>query len=316
MPDSALEASYRHCRRITRAAARNFYYAIHLLPGPKRDALCALYAFMRRADDISDSPGDLEARMAQMRAWRAALDRAIAGDTSGDPALAAFRHTLARFSIPPRYLHDLVSGTEMDLSISEYATFAALREYCYRVAGTVGLCCIHVFGFSAPRAPQLAEELGIAFQLTNILRDVVADAAMGRVYLPREDLERFGVARSDLGSTSPPRRELLALVRFEVERAWKFYESGWRLLPLVEPDARPALGALVKIYSGILSKIEERNYNVFSAGAVKLSAAAKTGVMLRAWLGDWNPDDELRRIEKRAGGGRGPGGTFLGAGAG
>lgn len=306
MPDAAAAAaSYLHCRRITRAAARNFYYAIFLLPHPKRDALCALYAFMRHADDISDTPGDISVKLAQMAEWRAALDRALGGDFQGNPVWTALADTVERFQIPKRYLHDLISGTEMDLSITRYPTFAALREYCYRVAGTVGLCCIHVFGFKDAHAPELAEKLGIAFQLTNILRDVAADAAMGRVYLPLEDLQKFGVSHHEFEAGRAPRAEVLALMRFEIERAWSFYDEGWRLLSLVECDSRPALTALVEIYSGILEKIEARGGDVFSLGKVRLSAWEKTFIMLRAWARSWIPghDSEAHHRHRRRSGG-------------
>ena len=185
--------SYAECRRVAREAASNFYYAFFMLPQAKRDALCALYAFMRLVDDVSDTVGGAADKQRGLARWRAALDAAVAGDVSAHPILPAFADTIERFHIPPRYFHDLISGAEMDLTVGDYATFERLREYCYRVAGTVGLTCLHVFGFDDPHAPDLAEKLGIAFQLTNILRDVPKDYEMGRVYLPQEDLARFGV---------------------------------------------------------------------------------------------------------------------------
>ncbi len=311
MSDAALAQSYAYCRRITRAAARNFYFAIFLLPRPKRDALCALYAFMRHADDISDTPGESSAKLERMAAWRATLDRSLAGEYAGNLALRAFRDAVTRYSIPPRYLHDLISGTEMDLSIASYATFEMLREYCYRVAGTVGLCCTHVFGFTDPRALELAEKLGIAFQLTNILRDIRADYEMGRVYLPDEDLRRFGCHVADLsGPVTPPVRELLA---FEASRAWQFFDEGGELLQLIDEDSRPALWALARIYSGILEEIEARGYDVFAAEKVRLSTAYKVWVMLRARLGWWNSEHGFQERNHRR---RGSRGTLLGRGAG
>ena len=311
MPDASLAESYSYCRRITRAAARNFYFAIFLLPRHKRDALCALYAFMRHADDISDTPGEAAAKLERMATWRATLDRALAGEYSGNPAMPAFHDAVSRYKIPPRHLHDLISGTEMDLSIASYATFESLHQYCYRVAGTVGLCCTHVFGFRDPRALELAEKLGIAFQLTNILRDVRADLEMNRVYLPQEDLQRFGCRAEDLrGPVTPPLRELLA---FEAERAWQLYEEGGELLRLIDKDSRPALWALARIYSGILAEIEARGYDVFGPEKVRLSTAYKVWVMLRARLGWWSSEHGFQERDHHR---RGSRGTLLGRRAG
>jgi len=315
-------ASYSECRRVARAAASNFYYAFFLLPRPKRDALCALYAFMRRVDDVSDTPGGLAEKQCGLAQWRAAFDEALAGEgialhreaaRAGDAqrVLPALADTVRRYSIPPRYFHDLISGAEMDLSIASYTTFDRLREYCYRVAGTVGLTCIQVFGFRDSRAPDLAEKLGIAFQLTNILRDVPRDFQMGRVYLPQEELERFDCRREDLGGgrLTPALAELL---RFTAERAWRFYEEGAELLGLVDADSRPALWALVRTYSGLLREIEARGCDVFSS-RVRLSAAAKAEILIRARLGGWS---ETNALEQRDRDRRRAGGTLLGRRAG
>jgi phytoene synthase len=305
-------ASYAECWRIARAAASNFYYAFYLLPPPKRDALCALYAFMRLVDDVSDTAGDLDEKRHALARWRSAVDAALAGDTAAHPVLPAFRDTVARYAIPSRYFHDLISGAEMDLSVASYATFDRLREYCYRVAGTVGLTCVYVFGFRDPRAPDLAEKLGIAFQLTNILRDLSRDFQMGRVYLPQEDWERFGCRPDDLAgreTKGAPRGQegvppaLVELLEFESERAWRFYEEGAALVDLVSPDSRAALWALVRTYSGLLRKIEARGYDVFSA-RLRLSTMEKTGILLRARLGWWsekNALEERDRDRRRAG---------------
>src|SRR5579862_1804001 len=235
--------SYSECRRVARESASNFYYAFFMLPQAKRDALCALYAFMRLVDDVSDTVGSAADKQRGLARWRAALDAAAAGDVSSHPILPAFADTMARFQIPPRYFHDLISGAEMDLTVGEYPTFDRLREYCYRVAGTVGLTCLHVFGFDDPHAPDLAEKLGIAFQLTNILRDVRGDYEMGRVYLPLEDLAQFGVRREALGR-GPVGPEMRGLLEFQTARAWSCYREGVQLIPLVDADARAALWAL------------------------------------------------------------------------
>ncbi len=296
---NCIAASYDECRTVARNSASNFYYAFYLLPEPKRRALCALYAYMRLVDDVSDSPdaaggtASLAAKQRGLARWRALTDAAYAGDVSGHAILPAFADTCSRFSIPARYFHDLISGAEMDLTVSSYATFDRLREYCYRVAGTVGLTCIHVFGFKDQRAPDVAERLGIAFQLTNILRDLRGDLEMGRVYLPQEDLQQFGVREADLAGPLAP--AVAGLLEFEADRAWTYYEEGAEIVGLVERDSRGALWALARTYSGLLARIESRGYDVFTA-RVRLSAAEKFGILVRAQLGAWS---EAHVLEKR-----------------
>ena len=299
MPDNAaLSASHDHCRRIARAAARNFYYGFMLLPAAKRDALCALYAFMRGVDDISDEPGTVEDKRRRLSERRAEMDQGVTGAGHNDPVWPALRHAVSTYEIPPRYLHDLISGAEMDLTISSYQTFDALREYCYRVAGTVGLCCLYVFGFSDPHAPELAEKLGIAFQLTNILRDLPRDFAMGRVYLPREDFARFECNPEQLSDTNAG-VAIAPLVQFETERAWQFYREGWPLLGLVNEDSRAALWAMARIYSGILEKIEGRNFAVLAPPPPRLSTPEKVWILIRARMGWLGERDALRNSDRR-----------------
>jgi phytoene synthase len=305
--------SYDHCRNIARAAARNFYYGFRLLPAQKRDALCALYAFMRGADDISDEPGEISAKQRGLAALRAEMDRALSGDVAGSPVWPAFRDTVERFHIPKRYLHDLISGAEMDLTVNVYETFDRLREYCYRVAGTVGLCCVHVFGFSDPRAPELAERLGIAFQLTNILRDVSKDYEMGRVYLPQEDLDRFDCNSAEEFQRRAASEKFVELAQFEAARAWQNYSDGWPLLDLVEEDSRAALWALARIYAGILEKIESRGYDVLASPPARLSSAEKVWILARARMGWRDPNYVVRMRERDR---RRPGGAVRGRRAG
>lgn len=307
---AGVEASYAECRGVARRAASNFYYAFYMLPRAKRDALCALYAFMRLVDDVSDAEGpsartpeNLAAQRTALVRWRNLLDQAVAGETAQHPILPAFADTIQRYRIPPRYFHDLISGAEMDLTETRYATFERLQEYCYRVAGTVGLTCLSVFGSDHAHTPELAERLGIAFQLTNILRDVRGDLALGRVYLPAEDLARCGCLAEDLarGVVTPPVRELL---RLQAERAWRFYAEGAPLLGRIHPDSRAALWALIRIYSSLLARIEERDFDVFST-RVRLTAAEKTSILLRARLGFWSETDvleERNRDRRRTGG--------------
>lgn len=311
VPDAAaLDASYAHCKKIARSAARNFYYGFRLLPGPKHAALCALYAFMRWVDDISDAEGDAGAKHRGINAAREVLRQAVAGDYGGNLILPAFHHTLETYRIPPRYIEELIAGAEMDLTVASYATFDRLRAYCYRVAGTVGQCCVHVFGACDAHTLDLAERLGLAFQLTNILRDVSQDFAMGRVYLPQEDFDRFHCRPRDLAA--PVSAALKDLLQFEAERARRFYREGAELLRIIPKDSRPALWALGRIYSGILDKIEARGYDVQSS-RVRLSAAEKTRILMQARCGWWSAENGF---EKRFGDGRGARGAVLGRGAG
>jgi len=315
-----LAQSYEACHRIARASRSNFYYAFYLLPKPKRDALAALYAFMRLVDDVSDDEHGLLAKQRGLAKWRAAFDEAVTGHSQvfdgtaamplpGDASLGeaevlpALVDTMQRYKMPARYLHDLISGAEMDLTIQSYPTFERLREYCYRVAGTVGLTCTHVFGFRDARALDLAEKLGLAFQLTNIIRDVHEDYQLGRVYLPEQDLQRYGVSPEDFARNEATLgvRELL---RFEAERAWQFYEEGSALLGLIDADSRGALWLLVHTYSALLGRIESLDFAVFGE-RVRLSKAEKMMFIAKARFGRHTEENILEkrdRDRRRAGG--------------
>jgi len=303
--------SYENCYRIARASRSNFYYAFFLLPRAKRDGLAALYAFMRLVDDVADEAHDFAAKQRGLARWRAALDESVTGDgraktvvPHGAPEiLPALVDTMRRYNMPTRYLHDLISGAEMDLTVRSYPTFDRLREYCYRVAGTVGLTCTHVFGFRDPRALDLAEKLGLAFQLTNILRDVHDDYALGRLYLPEEDLARFNVSAEDFARSAATLgvRELL---RFEADRAWQCYEEGAALLALIDQESRPALWLLVHTYSALLARIEELDFAVFGE-RVRLSRAEKLVFIAKARFGRITEENILEKRDRdwrRAGG--------------
>ena len=279
-----LAASYAHCTQVAKTQARNFYYSFLTLPAEPRAAMCAIYAFMRYSDDVSDEAAADSSKVRDLADWRAALDRAFRGDYGGSLILPAFHDTMQKYGIPARYFHDLIDGTEMDLTKNRYETFAELRQYCYRVAGVVGFVCIHVWGFdeAGGKALEYAEDCGLAFQLTNILRDVREDADRDRIYLPREDLARFQVTEEDLktGKLSDGFRELM---RFEVERAKGFYRRAEQLLPLVHPGGRPTLTIMMNIYRGILDSIERNNYDVHSRRA-RVSTPRKLGIVAGAWL--------------------------------
>lgn len=271
-----LAECYAVCRGIARKEAKNFYYAFVALPMPKRNAICAVYAFMRHADDLSDDESKPHTeRRRELDCWLAAWHAAQHGEVTRDPVFIALRDAAQRFGIPCELLDQLVDGTTMDLcseampgTLHTYPAFAELYRYCYLVASVVGLVCIRIFGYSDRQAEQLAEETGIAFQLTNILRDVREDAARGRIYLPLEDLCRFGVTPEELPALRNG-REMKAshreLMQFEVSRARHYYHSAQKLLPLLSPDSRPAMWVLVSIYSRLLDHMEAANFDVFSA---------------------------------------------------
>ncbi len=299
--------SYSVCRGITRANAKNFYYAFLVLPKRKREALCAVYAFMRRCDDMADDAAlSFEERRRKLDTWLDALHRAQQGEPSDDPILLALTDVQRRYTIPAGLLDELAHGTAMDvvdaqiasqkidedepgfaspsipgLSI-QYQTFDDLRQYCYRVASVVGLVCIHIFGYRDPAAEPLAEQCGLAFQLTNIIRDVKEDAAMGRVYLPQEDLVRFNLSAEELLSTPDPAR-FRPLLGFEAERALEFYQAGDQLIPYISEDSQPALWVLVNIYRALLEKITVRQYDVF-ASKVSLTVTEKLRILAKGFL--------------------------------
>jgi phytoene synthase len=262
---------------IARREAKNFYYAFVALPLPRRNAICAIYAFMRQADDLADDESfSCEERRIRLDAWLAAWRAVCQDGKTSDPVFLAVRDATRRFSIPLGLLDELVAGVTMDLKPAgsdapdTYATFDDLYRYCYLVASVVGLVCIRIFGFTDPRAEKLAEETGIAFQLTNILRDVAEDAARNRVYLPVEDLAAHGVALDLLLHRAPGapltahERALLASI---AQRAENYYRSAQALLPLIARESRPALWVLVSIYHALLKRIERADYDVFSRRA-------------------------------------------------
>ncbi len=294
-----LVMAYSVCRGITRAAAKNFYYAFLVLPRRKREALCAVYAFMRRCDDIADdSTLSLVERRQKLQNWLAALHDAQQGQPTDDAILLAITDAQRRYTIPAGLLDELAEGTAMDVEPAgsgespaaasapglavRYNTFEDLRKYCYRVASVVGLVCIHIFGYRDPDAEALAERCGLAFQLTNIIRDVKEDAGMARVYLPEEDLARFGLTVSDLLHSPDPAR-LRPLLAFEAERARECYTAGDELIPYVSEDSQPALWVLVNIYRRLLGKIAEKQYDVFTA-KVALSRWEKLSILTKGFL--------------------------------
>lgn len=276
-----LDAAYDLCRRITKAEAKNFYYAFRTLPAFKRRAIYAAYAFCRLCDDISDDVISREGRIEGFRGVREAL--ALARENRSDePVFTALGDAATRFDIPWEHFDEIVAGVEMDLDITRYETFDDLREYCHKVASVVGLVSIEIFGHDDhPEVEKYAVDLGLAMQLTNILRDIKEDAERDRVYLPQDELRRFECSEDDLtnGVVNEPFRELM---RFQVRRAREFFESGRNLIPLLEPDARACTAVLIGVYASILDRIEAADYDVFSQ-RVSLSTGQKLMTMAKLW---------------------------------
>lgn len=253
---SDLVDAYQHCEEITRAEARNFSYGIRLLPHDKRDAMSALYAFARRVDDIGDGIGAAEDKLIALAKTRQEIEKIASGNPpAGDPVLIALADAIERYSMPTAALGELVTGCEMDCRQKRYETFDDLAVYCRCVAGSIGRLSVSIFGSSDDKvAPGFADTLGIALQMTNILRDIVEDRErMGRIYLPGEDLARFGCAPDATG----PLDALVDLVHFEADRARAHYREGLRLLALLDRRSRACVSAMAGIYARLLERIEK-----------------------------------------------------------
>ncbi len=280
--DPTLAASYQFCGKIARREARNFYCAFRLLPRDRRQSMDALYAFMRHTDDLADGPGTAAEKEDALRLWQGELDAALAAVPVAWPGLLALADTVERWGIPHALLGEVIEGVSMDVQPRPFTCFDELADYCYHVASVVGLCCIHIWGYQSDggRAERLAEACGIALQLTNILRDVREDARNGRVYLPRDEMARFGVEprELDVDRPSPALHDLLA---FQADRAISFYNQAKELVPLVDPVGRPVLLTIVGIYRALLDEIARRDYNVFET-RLAVPTWRKAAIALRA----------------------------------
>ncbi len=278
--------AYAICREIAKREAKNFYYAFRVLPKHKSDSMCAIYAFMRRADDIADDESlPIEQRRVVMSQWVEAWRATRGGANTEDPVFLAVNDTQRRFEIPDKLLEELVQGTSMDLEpqpgVQTFGTFDDLYRYCYLVASVVGLVCIKIFGYSDARAEKLAEETGVAFQLTNILRDVKEDAERGRIYLPLDMLAQFQVTEDRIHALmagAPMEARERSLLGEVGNRAEHYYESADKLLPLIDADSRAALWVLVTIYHGLLRKIERSGFEVFEQ-RISVPTAKKLGIL-------------------------------------
>jgi phytoene synthase len=281
----SLEESYAVCQRIARRTGKNFYYSFLVLPREKRKAMCAIYAFMRRSDDIADGASNPALALEELRGWREKVDAALdQKEVKEEPTLPALVDTVRRYRIPERHFYEVLDGAEMDQSTSRYPTFDELYKYCYRVASAVGLVVLPILGYKDEAALAPAEACGIAFQLTNILRDVKEDAQMGRIYLPQEDLRRFRVSEDDILRTDfTP--SFVELMKFEAKRAREFYDKARPLLEMVDMDSRGTLAVMMAIYGGILDKIEKNNFAVLRE-RIRLSTAEKLWIVGKNWVGN------------------------------
>ena len=276
-----LDESYAWCTRIARSQAKNFYYSFLLLDPPRRRAMCAVYSFMRYCDDLSDDEGIAD-RAAAIARWRGDLEAAFAGRADEHPLWPAFTDAVSRYRIPHQYFFEMIEGVSSDLEPRCIQTFEELYDYCYHVASVVGLTIIHIFGFDSPRALELAEKCGIAFQLTNILRDVKEDSEKGRIYLPLEDFTKFGVSPD----TFLPRENFRQLMEFEARRARDYYRQSEPLIEMIHARSRASIRALIGIYSRLLNRIDASNYDVL-ARRIRVPAWEKVWVLATSLKPSW-----------------------------
>jgi 15-cis-phytoene synthase len=273
------QAVLTYTRRLARASKSNFYYAFLFLPRDKREAVTTAYAFCRQTDDLIDDAASLPAAVEALKRWREELDRCYAG-TATHPTFQALAQILSRFPIPQEYFADIIAGCEMDATHTRYATFEDLTLYCYRVASCVGLVCIEIFGYTNPETRQYARDMGTAFQLTNIIRDVGQDARRGRIYLPQEDLRRFGVPEADILECRPT-PPFVELMRFQAERAKSYFARAQ-----APREDRPRLVAaeiMRSIYRALLQAIEDGGYPVLG-DPIALSRPRRISLAFRTWL--------------------------------
>lgn len=280
MKSLGVAESYAHCERLARRSASSFYYPFLLFPRRKRRSMCALYAFLRHTDDLGDSTAPVDERRTSLARWRQSLDRALAGefDSALLPALA---DTMRAFDIPREYLEHVIDGVEQDLQPRRFETFEQLAGYCDLVASAVGFACLRIWECDSPQARLPARSCGLAFQMTNILRDLKEDAQRDRVYLPQEDLERFGYSVDDLRAGVRDQR-FRALMKFEIERTEVFYAQAVALGPLLHSEERRVLGSMIAIYRALLDEIKRRDGDVLSAN-VRLSRWRKMRIAA-SWL--------------------------------
>lgn len=276
-----LELAYEECRLITRREAKNFYYAFLTLPAAQRRAIYVAYTFCRHCDDSVDGEHTLDEKLAMLSELRRKLDQSY-HDHAEDLVFLGLADVAQKYDIPQEYFQEVLSGVESDLVKNRYQNFEELRQYCYQVASVVGLISIHIFGYSDPKAKDYAIDLGLAMQLTNISRDVKEDLEIGRIYLPQDELIQFGYSEDELqaGVLNQPFKELM---QFQARRARQYFDSGFKLLPYVPHRSRACPAVLGQLYSKVLDRIEDADYDVLHH-RVSLSKAEKVRVTAQTWL--------------------------------
>ena len=279
---SELELAYADCQKLTRREAKNFYYAFVTLPLEKRKAIYAAYAFCRHCDDSVDEAASAEDKLSALADLRSSLAQAYQGQAP-TPTFLALADAADRYSIPQEYFQEIILGVESDLVKTRYQNFDELRQYCYRVASVVGLVCLQIFQYRDDAAREHAVDLGLAMQLTNIMRDVREDWNMGRVYLPQDEMARFGYTEEHL-EAGVRNDAFVQLLRFQGERAREYFRSGFRLLPYLSRRSRACPAVLGAIYSRVLDRIEASEYDVLGEQRIALSTSEKARITAKAWL--------------------------------
>ena len=283
---TGLELGYRESQAITRREAKNFYYAFLTLPSARRRAICVAYAFCRHCDDTVDAARSDEEKLSMLDGLRSSLKSAYAGDAR-DPLFLALADVAANYDIPQRYFEEVILGVESDLTKNRYQDFEQLRRYCYQVASVVGLICLQIFGYKDARAKDRAIDLGLAMQLTNIARDVKEDLELGRIYLPQDEMARFGYSEEDLRA-GIVNEEFRNLMQFQAQRARDYFRSGFELLPYLSPRSRACPAVLGQLYSKLLQQIEASGYDVLLQ-RISLTKVQKLRITGQTWLSSMLP---------------------------
>ncbi|MCH7605650.1 MAG: presqualene diphosphate synthase HpnD [Chloroflexi bacterium] len=283
---TGLELGYRESQAITRREAKNFYYAFLTLPSARRRAICVAYAFCRHCDDTVDAARSDEEKLSMLDGLRSSLKSAYAGDAR-EPLFLALADVAANYDIPQQYFEEVILGVESDLTKNRYQDFEQLRRYCYQVASVVGLICLQIFGYKDARAKDRAIDLGLAMQLTNIARDVKEDLELGRIYLPQDEMARFGYSEEDLRA-GIVNEEFRNLMQFQAQRARDYFRSGFELLPYLSPRSRACPAVLGQLYSKLLQQIEASGYDVLLQ-RISLTKVQKLRITGQTWLSSMLP---------------------------